>query len=77
MKIYRYLAEESPETSLPYVAATLGNLGLLHLRERQSREARKALEEALKIYNSLAKEDANQFVPLAEHMKILLKRLPN
>jgi nucleotide-binding universal stress UspA family protein len=45
--------------------------------EKQSREARKALEEALKIYQSLAKGDPSQFVPLAELMKTLLQRLPN
>lgn len=74
LKIYRELAEKEPETYLPYVAATLNNLGILDRAQNRPEEARKAFEEALKIYKSFAKQDPDQFSPLVERMKKLLKQ---
>jgi tetratricopeptide (TPR) repeat protein len=74
LKIYRELAEKEPETYLPYVAATLNNLGILDRVQNRPEEARKAFEEALKIYKSFAKQDPDQFSPLVERMKKLLRQ---
>ena len=41
LKIYRELAEKEPETYLPYVAATLNNLGILDRAQNRPEEARK------------------------------------
>ena len=68
--------EKKPETYLPYVAATLNNLGILDRAENRLEEARKAFEEALTIYEDFAKQDPDQFSPLVEWMKNLLKHLP-
>ena len=76
LKIYRELAKKRPDNYLPYVAATLSNLGILDRAQNRPEEARKAFEEALKIYNSFAKLHPDQFSPLAEHVKTLLKDLP-
>ena len=76
LKIYRELAEKEPETHLPYVAATLNNLGILNRAENRTEETRKAFEEAMKIYDACAKQDPDQFSPLIERMKKLLKQLP-
>jgi tetratricopeptide (TPR) repeat protein len=76
LKIYRGLAEKEPELELPYVAATLINLGILDRAQNQPEEARKAFEEALNIYKSLAKQDPDQFSPLLERVKKLLKNFP-
>ena len=76
LKIYRELAQKEPETYLPYVAATLNNLGILDRAENRLEEARKAFEEALAIYEDFAKQDPDQFSPLVEWMKKLLKHLP-
>ena len=76
LKIYRELAEKEPETYLPYVAATLNNLGILDRAQNQPEEARKAFEEALNIYKSLARQDPDQFSPLVERVKKLLKNFP-
>ena len=74
LNIYRELAEKEPETYLPYVAATLNNLGILDRAQNRPEEARKAFEEALKIYKSFAKQDPDQFSPLVERMKKLLNQ---
>ena len=74
--MYCELAQKEPETYLAYVAATLNNLGILDRAQNRPEEARKAFEEALNIYKSLAKQDPDQFSPLVERMKKLLKHLP-
>src|SRR6478672_9361149 len=76
LKIYRELAQKEPETYLPYVAATLNNLGILDRAQNRPEEARKAFEEALKIYEAFAKEDPEQFSPHVKRVKKLLKELP-
>ena len=76
LKIYRDLAQKEPKTYLPYVAATLNNLGILDRAENRPEDARKAFEEAQKIYEAFAKQDPDQFSPLVERMKKLLKHLP-
>ena len=78
LKIYRELAQKEPETYLPYVAATLNNLGILDRADNrlELEEAGKAFEEALTIYEDFAKQDPDQFSPLVAWMKKLLKHLP-
>jgi tetratricopeptide (TPR) repeat protein len=61
---------------LPYLAATLNNLGILNRAQNRPEEARKAFEEALKIYEAFGKQDRDQFSALAERMRKLLKHLP-
>jgi len=43
LKSYRELARENPETYLPYVAATLNNLGILHRDQNRMDDARPVL----------------------------------
>ena len=76
LKIYRELAQKEQKTYLPYVAATLNNLGVLDRAQNRLEDARNAFEEALKIYEAFAKQDPDQFSPLVERMKKLLKHLP-
>jgi len=76
LKIYRDLTQKEPETYLPYVAATLSNLGILDRTQNRPEEARKAFQEALKIYEAFAKQNPDQFSPLVEQMTKLLKHLP-
>jgi tetratricopeptide (TPR) repeat protein len=76
LKIYHELAQKEPETYLPYLAATLNNLGILDRAQNRPEEARKAFEEALKIYEAFAKQDPDQFSPLAQRIKKLLEHLP-
>jgi tetratricopeptide (TPR) repeat protein len=76
LKMYRELVQKEPETYLPYVAATLNNLGILDRAQNRPEEARKAFEEALRIYEAFAKQDPDQFSPLLERLKKLLKHLP-
>ena len=61
----------------------LNNLGLLDNAQnrwgearKEAEEAQKAFEEALTIYEDFAKQDPDQFSPLVEWMKKLLKHLP-
>jgi DNA-directed RNA polymerase subunit F len=61
---------------LPYIAATLNNLGILNRAQNRPEEARKTFEEALKIFEAFAKQDPDQFSPLVERMTTLLKHLP-
>jgi hypothetical protein len=58
------------------IAATLNDLGILDRAHNQPAEARKAFEEALNIYKSLARQDPDQFSPLVERVKKLLKNFP-
>ena len=61
LKTYRDLAKKEPETYLPHVAATLNDLGILDRAQNRPEDARKAFEEALKIYEAFAKQDPDQF----------------
>jgi len=61
---------------LPYVAATLINLGILDRAQNRPPDALKAFEEAMKIYEAFAKQDPDQFSPLVERIKKLLTHLP-
>ena len=72
----RELAQKEPETYLPYVAATLNNLGILDRARNRPAEARMAFEEAMKIYEAFAKQNPDQFSPLVERIKKLLTHLP-
>ena len=81
MKIYREPAHKEHETYLPYVALTLYNLGIIdsgknRVNKTREEQVRKAFEEALNIYKSLAKHDPDQFSPLVERVKKLLKNFP-
>jgi tetratricopeptide (TPR) repeat protein len=76
LEIHRELAQKEPKIYLSYIAATLNNLGILNRAENRPEEARKAFEEALKIYDAFAKQDPDQFSPLIERIKKLLKQLP-
>ena len=58
-----------------YLAATLNNLGILARAQNQPEEARKEYEEALKIYEGLAKQDPEQFLPHVSRVKKLLEEL--
>jgi tetratricopeptide (TPR) repeat protein len=49
-------ARKNPETYLPYVAATLNNVGMLDRDQNR-------IEEALKTYRELAQKDPQTFLP--------------
>ena len=73
--IYRELAEKNRETYLPDVALALNNLGILDNDQHQTEEARRAFEEALKIYEVYAKRDPEQFSSDVKRVKKLLEEL--
>ena len=76
LKIYRELAQKSPEAYLPHVAMTLNNLGILDRNRNRMTAARKEYEEALEIYEALAKQDPEQFSTDVERVRKLLEELP-
>jgi tetratricopeptide (TPR) repeat protein len=76
LKIYRELVEKEPETYLPYVAASLNNLGILDRDQNRMEEARKDYEEALNIYEAFAKQDPEEFSSDVKRVKKLLEELP-
>src|SRR5260221_14142687 len=45
LNIYRSLAQKAPDTYLPYVAATLNDLGILNSDQNRTEEARREDEE--------------------------------
>jgi hypothetical protein len=63
LKTYRELARKDPETYLPYVAATLNDLGILDSDQNRMEEARKEFEESLKIYRKLVQKDPATYLP--------------
>ena len=73
-KVWRTVAAEEVEREevmriARACAATLTNLGIPHQAENRSEKVRNAFEEALKIYKSFAKQDPDQFSPLAKHVE--------
>ncbi len=75
LTIRRQLAQQDPETHLPYVATTLNNLGRLHAAQSRMEEARVAYEEAHDIYARLAKKDPERYEPDVERVSRLLQGL--
>jgi tetratricopeptide (TPR) repeat protein len=63
LQLYRSLAVENPEAFLPYLAATLNNLALLHKAISNFGPASTEFEEALKLYRRLAKTNSEAFLP--------------
>jgi tetratricopeptide (TPR) repeat protein len=60
---------------LPDVALALNNLGILYSDQHQTEEARRAFEEALKIYEAYAKQNPEQFSSDVKRVKKLLEDL--
>jgi ABC-type branched-subunit amino acid transport system substrate-binding protein len=60
---------------LPDVALALNNLGILDSDQHQKEEARRAFEEALKIYEAYAKQNPEQFSSDVKRVKKLLEEL--
>src|ERR1019366_649154 len=62
---FRQLAQQKPDTYLPYVAVTLINLGNLDKEQNRMADARQRYEEVLRILRQLAqqKPDANPPTP--------------
>ena len=60
---------------MPDVALALNNLGILYSDGHQTEEARRAFEEALKIYEVYAKQDPEQFSSDVNRVKKLLEGL--
>jgi hypothetical protein len=54
----------------------LNNLGILDRAHTRMAEAREEFEEALKIYEDLAKQDPEQFTTDVQRLKKLLEELP-
>jgi tetratricopeptide (TPR) repeat protein len=63
LSTYRQSAQKDPETYLPYVAATLNNLGILDSEENRIAQARMKYAEALKIYRELAQKNPDTYLP--------------
>jgi len=76
LKTYRKLAEKNREVYLPHVALALNNLGILDRDQHQTKEARRAFEEALKIYETYAKQNPEQFSSDVQRVNKLLEELP-
>ena len=66
---------KNPEVYLPYVATTLSNLGILDLDENRKEKARKAFEDALEIYEELARHNSDRFAPDVERVQSLLNQV--
>ncbi len=60
---YRKLAASTPEAYLPFVAYTLGNLGLLHIGTGKYAEAEKEFSEILTIFRKLAETSPEAYLP--------------
>lgn len=73
----RELAQKNPEANLAGVAETLINLGVLDRDQNRPDEARQEFEEALQIYETLAKQDSQRFSADVSRMKQLLAELPS
>jgi hypothetical protein len=58
------------------VGETLHNMGELGRERKRTQEARKELDEALRIYQPLANQDPEQFSPDVTRVKKLLDELP-
>ena len=58
---------------MPYVAASLNNLGVLDRDQNRMEEARKDYEEALNIYEAFAKQDPEEFSSDVKRVKKLLE----
>jgi len=54
----------------------LNNLGILDRAQTRMAEAREEFEEALKIYEDLAKQDPEKFTTDVQRLKKLLEELP-
>jgi tetratricopeptide (TPR) repeat protein len=63
LEIYRKLAAQNPDTFLPYVAATLNNLAVLHWNTNEMAIALSEYTEALEIRRELAKQNPATFLP--------------
>ncbi|MFN5856099.1 MAG: tetratricopeptide repeat protein [Pseudanabaenaceae cyanobacterium] len=63
LEIYRKLAAQNPDTFLPYVAATLNNLAVLHWNTNEMAIALSEYTEALGIYRELAEQNPTTFLP--------------
>ncbi len=57
------------------IATTLSNLGILDLDENRKEKARKAFEDALEIYEELAKHNSDRFAPDVERVQSLLNQV--
>ena len=75
LKICRELAEKNREIYLADVALALNNLGILDRDQHKTKEARRAFEEALKIYEAYAKQNPEQFSSDVKRVKKLLEEL--
>jgi tetratricopeptide (TPR) repeat protein len=60
---YRQLADNNPQTYLPYVANTLNNFGNLHSDQNQMEDAYEAYEEALMIRRRLSEQNPPAHLP--------------
>jgi tetratricopeptide (TPR) repeat protein len=58
-----------------YALLALNNLGILYSDLHRTEEARRAFEEALKIYEAYAKQDPEQFSSDVKRVKKLLEEL--
>jgi tetratricopeptide (TPR) repeat protein len=76
LKTFRDFAHHDPETFLPYVAETLNNLGNLHRAQNLIDEGRQALQEALGIYENLARRSPARFAGDVTRIKDLLAQPP-
>jgi len=61
LKIRRQLVQQNPDTCLPYVAQTLGNLGILDATQNRMEEARAHYREAISIYKEFSKRDPSRY----------------
>jgi tetratricopeptide (TPR) repeat protein len=57
------LAQQNPQTYLPYVAMTLNNLAVLYKDRNEFSQAQPLYEEALKIYRQLAQQNPQTYLP--------------
>jgi len=75
VKKFRALSKENPEVSLPDLATTLNNLGLLYTDTQKFSQAEKVLTDALEIYKPLAGQNPRVYTPNTAMALINLGRL--
>src|ERR1019366_5707752 len=77
LKTYRQLAQQNPDTYLPYVARTLNNLGLLDQVQNRMEEARSHYRQAIGVYQELSKGNPNRYAARSEEHTSELQSLTN
>ncbi len=75
LRLYRQLAQEDPDLSLPRLAETLMSLGLVDQLQGRFVESRACYTEAMTIYRRLAQVDPFRYSANLAHVEAILRDL--